>query len=219
MHFLKIHVTHEVLCRYAEILKFKFPIKLDESESDYALETHETKVVRNVKSWLDGIYKHIRLDKTLFPPRDYELYHEFSRDKSYLFDVHDPNFFPCYVRIAIINFILERTAFADKNDDTLNCVGIEKLLSDAAYLQAYPLHDGHQIDHESQRSLLFNEWALMKNWVKHQPLDVIKSYFGVKIALYFSWLGFYTNMLIFPSILGVLCFFYGLVTMFSNQAV
>lgn len=211
-------MTHEVLCRYAEILKFKFPIRLDESESEYALE-NESQMVRNVKSMFDGIYRYIRLDKRIFPKRSYELYHEFSRDKSYLFDVNEPNFFPCFVRLAVINFILERTAFADKSEDNLNCIGIDKLLSDAAYISAYPLHDGHHMDQGSQRALLFNEWAKMKNWVKHQPLDTIKDYFGVKIALYFSWLGFYTNMLIVPSILGVFCFLYGLITMFSNPFV
>lgn len=157
VHFLKIHVTHEVLCRYAEILKFKFPIKLDEDDSEFALE-NESKVVRNMKSMFEGIYKHIRLDKRLFPHQKYELYHEFSRDKSYLFDVNEPNFFPCYVRLAVVNFILERTAFADNTEDNLNCIGIDKLLSDVAYISAYPLHDGHHMDQGSQRALLFNEW-------------------------------------------------------------
>jgi anoctamin-1 len=217
VHFLKIHVTQEVLCRYAEILKFKFPIKLDENESEYALE--DNKMVRNVKSMFEGIYRRVRLDKRLFPDHSYELYHEFSRDKSYLFDTNEPNFFPCYVRLAVVNFILERTKFADHHDDNLNHMGIDKLLADYAYISAYPLHDGHHMDQSSQRALLHNEWAKMKNWMKHQPLDTIKNYFGVKIALYFSWLGFYTNMLIIPSILGVLCFFYGIITMFHNSVV
>lgn len=218
MHFLKIHLTQEVLCRYAEILKFKFPIKLEDSEVEYALES-ESNILQNVKSTFDGIYKYIRLDKKIFPKKTYELYHEFSRDKRYLFDVNEPNFFPCFVRLAIVNFILERTAFADREDNNINCIGIDKLLADKAYISAYPLHDGHHMDQGSQRALLFNEWAKTKNWIKHQPLDAIKNYFGVKVALYFSWLGFYTNMLIPPTVLGVICFFYGLLTMFSNPIV
>lgn len=51
---------------------------------------------------------------------------------------------------------------------------------------------------------------------RHQPLDNIKEYFGVKIALYFAWLGFYTHMLIPASVVGLLCFLYGLITLFSN---
>ena len=38
----------------------------------------------------------------------------------------------------------------------------------------------------------------------------MRDYYGVKIALYFAWLGFYTNLLIPPSIVGALVFVYGL---------
>lgn len=218
VHFLKIHVTFEVLCRYSEILKFKFPIRLEEHESDEILE-EDPKPVRAVKSVFDRIYKRIRLDELLFPPPKYEIHHEFSRDKYYLFNVYDAHFFPSHVRVAVINFILERTAFADNVADNQNCIGIEKQLSDCVYIAAYPIHDGHHMDRGSKRFLLFEEWAKIKNWIRLQPLDAVKNYFGVKIALYFSWLGFYTNMLIFPSILGLLTFFYGIVTMFSNNLV
>lgn len=216
IHFIKIHATKEVLCRYAEILKFKFPIKLDENESEYQVE-YDRRLSKTKKSIFEKFYQIFRLNRKLFPQKRYELYHEYSRDKSYLFDTHDPTFFPTFVRISVVNFILERTPFADIADD--NCIGIDKLLSDGAYTSAYPLHDGHHADAECQRGLLYKEWGLVKNWIKHQPLDVIKNYFGVKVALYFSWLGFYTNMLILPSILGVLVFIIGLSTMFTNSYV
>lgn len=67
------------------------------------------------------------------------------------------------------------------------------------------------------RSLLFNEWAQVDKWIKHQPIDYIKDYFGVKYALYFTWLGFYTHMLIPASIFGVICILYGLFTLSSDQ--
>ena len=68
--------------------------------------------------------------------------------------------------------------------------------------------------------LLYLEWAKLRNWYKRQPLWLIKNYFGVKIGLYFAWLGFYTKMLIFPSIMGIICFIFGAATIFSplNQA-
>lgn len=53
-------------------------------------------------------------------------------------------------------------------------------------------------------------------WIKFQPVDHIKEYFGVKFGLYFAWLGFYTHMLIPASIVGLITFIYGLCTMFSN---
>ena len=45
-----------------------------------------------------------------------------------------------------------------------------------------------------------------------QPLDAVRDYYGVKIGLYFAWLGFYTNLLILPSAAGVFTFLYGLYT-------
>ena len=29
---------------------------------------------------------------------------------------------------------------------------------------------------------------------KFQPIDAVRDYYGVKVALYFAWLGFYTSM-------------------------
>lgn len=217
IHFVKLHATREVLCRYAEILKFKFPIRLDENESEDQKEHNRRVSAERKKSFFEKFYHCFRLNRKLFPEKRYELYHEYSRDKSYLFDVHDPTFFPAFVRISVVNFILERNAFADQPDD--NCIGIDKLLSDGAYTAAYPLHDGHHTNADCQRGLLHKEWGLVKNWIKHQPLDTIKNYFGVKVALYFSWLGFYTNMLILPSIFGLIVFIIGLSTMFTNSFV
>ena len=74
------------------------------------------------------------------------------------------------------------------------------------YKSAYPLHDGDYDYHDSEensvkmneRRLLYLEWATIRNWYKKQPLWFIKNYFGVKIGLYFAWLGFYTKMLVIP---------------------
>lgn len=53
--------------------------------------------------------------------------------------------------------------------------------------------------------------------MKYQPIDNLKDYFGVKYALYFAWLGFYTHMLIPASVIGILCIVYGLATLSSDR--
>ncbi|XP_010244337.1 PREDICTED: anoctamin-like protein At1g73020 [Nelumbo nucifera] len=71
----------------------------------------------------------------------------------------------------------------------LECEGIVK--------QLFPLHD------ESKRKHLLKHWAL--NWLDftQQPIDEIYSYFGSKIATYFSFLGMYTQWMFFPAACGL----------------
>jgi len=68
----------------------------------------------------------------------------------------------------------------------------------------------------SLRRLLFREWASFGKVLKFQPLDAVRDYYGVKIALYFAWLGFYTNLLVPPAIAGLLVFLYGVFSRFTD---
>lgn len=104
---------------------------------------------------------------------------------------------------------------------TLFQVGIRRLLNDGTYLACFPLHEGrYDRAHASgvilDRRILYLEWARPRQFFKKQPLCLIRKYFGDKIALYFCWLGFYTKMLIIPSVVGILCFFYSLATINSE---
>jgi anoctamin-1 len=69
----------------------------------------------------------------------------------------------------------------------------------------------------SMRNTLYTEWAAVSKCLRYQPLDYIKEYFGVKIGLYFAWLGFYTHMLIPASVVGVICFIYSCFTLYNDQ--
>lgn len=92
----------------------------------------------------------------------------------------------------------------------MDCIGLKKLISEKIYSAAYPMHD--KVGNE----LLLEEWGSYRKFTRNQPLDAIKDYFGVKIALYFAWLGFYTDMLIPVSLFGIFCFVYGLMTISSD---
>lgn len=69
----------------------------------------------------------------------------------------------------------------------------------------------------SLRNTLYTEWAAVGKCFRYQPLDYVKEYFGVKIGLYFAWLGFYTHMLIPASVVGVICFVYSCLTLYKDQ--
>ncbi|KAF1772732.1 Anoctamin [Phytophthora cactorum] len=58
-----------------------------------------------------------------------------------------------------------------------------------------------------QDTELRSTWALNVKML-YQPLNKIRYYFGEKIALYFAWLEFYTKMLLFPAITGIITIIY-----------
>lgn len=62
--------------------------------------------------------------------------------------------------------------------------------------QIYPLHDKEFLKR------LGKEWYL--SFMKKQPIEEIRLYFGEAIALYFTFLGFYTTALLIPMFLGFL---------------
>ena len=85
----------------------------------------------------------------------------------------------------------------------------------------YPLHDGDYRrgsgwrEDLNDRKVLYMEWASLTAWSQRQPMWLIKKYFGPKIAMYFAWLEFYTQALVPPAILGILCMLYAAFTFAS----
>ncbi|XP_011294522.2 anoctamin-2 [Musca domestica] len=197
VHFVLIHAPKEVLCRYAEILKIKMPMKVIPGQNRIYDDEDNSVNSKTAEGDVKPFSKTNR------------IYSEFQRKHACLFNTDLPNFFDSATRISIINFILERQRFV-KGEETPDNLGIEKLIADGVYESAYSLHD------ETARQVLLKEWACLKRWKDEQPLDAIKEYFGAKVAIYFAWLGFYTDMLIPISIAGIFQFLYGFITWSSD---
>ncbi|XP_044743761.1 anoctamin-4 isoform X2 [Chrysoperla carnea] len=214
LNFIKIHVPHEVLRRYSEILKLRMPMK--EIPGLEKMHNKTNTFFDEMNSYWDAFWSKIYVDKRVFPERSHRFTAVYSRDREYLFDLDSPCFFTPAIHSRIAQFILDRKRFSDNENDDF-AFGIERLINDYTYSAAYPLHDGDLRTAGSMRHLLYHEWAALRKWYRYQPLDYIKEYFGVKIALYFAWLGFYTHMLLPASIVGVACFIYSWLTLDSNR--
>ncbi|XP_075726942.1 anoctamin-2-like isoform X3 [Rhipicephalus microplus] len=190
--FVKIHAPWEVLSCFAEIMRLKMPVKEVEIRS--------------------------------MGRRQKQFAVTFSMSKEYLFDIPEPkeDFFSAAQRAQVVHFILQRKSFS--RDTQRRHFGIGRLLADGVYLAAYPLHEGGSDRScsegtEAPRMQLRRKWASLLAVFRYQPLDDVRRYFGVKIGLYFAWLGFYTTMLLPASLLGLGCFLYGVATLGKHRPV
>ncbi|XP_057396172.1 anoctamin-8 isoform X2 [Balaenoptera acutorostrata] len=125
----------------------------------------------------------------------------FSCEEDFIYEnvESELRFFTSQERQSIIRFWLQN--LRAKQGETLHNVRflddqpiIPELAARGIIQQVFPVHE--------QRILN----RLMKSWVQavceNQPLDEICDYFGVKIAMYFAWLGFYTSAMVYPAVFG-----------------
>mmetsp|Transcript_19312 Transcript_19312/g.31623 ORF Transcript_19312/g.31623 Transcript_19312/m.31623 type:complete len:724 (+) Transcript_19312:110-2281(+) len=88
---------------------------------------------------------------------------------------------------------------------------LRELLKKKIILKVFPLHEA------KTRQRLIDTWA--KKWFSPQPIDEIRDYFGEKIAIYFAFLGYYTNWLAIMAVLGLAAAIYQYATQVDNTLV
>ena len=74
-------------------------------------------------------------------------------------------------------------------------IDFDTLIQDEVAIAYFPLH------HDRMRLKLLNEWA--RTFGKPQPLEMVREYFGEKIALFYTWYGYYITMLFIPGLVGI----------------
>ncbi|KAJ0069439.1 hypothetical protein NL108_006059 [Boleophthalmus pectinirostris] len=220
IRFLRLHIPWPLLSREAELQKIKVAVK--------------KKCDLRKRTGIAGVWDYIIAKmSTPFQPdvpdleiqRDPQtrirfktLKHAFIRDKLHLYDIKSTEtLFDNATRSRIVAEIISRITCTQ----TCQTTGIQSLLARGVYESAFPLHDGSftrrgRRDQRNDRQILHEEWANYGVMYKYQPVDLIRKYFGEQIGLYFAWLGVYTQLLIPPSLLGIIVFLYGIFTVDSN---
>ncbi|XP_068579060.1 anoctamin-2 [Cebidichthys violaceus] len=218
--FIRLHIPWPILSREAELQKIKVAVK----------KKCELRKRMGIAGIWDSIMGKVN---TPFQPdvpnfdihRDSQtrvhfktLKHPFIRDKLHLYDIKSTEtVFDNATRSRMVAEIISRITCRQ----TCQTTGINSLLARGVYDSAFPLHDGSftrrgRKDQRNDRQLLHEEWANYGVMHKYQPVDLIRKYFGEQIGLYFAWLGVYTQLLIPPSVLGIIVFLYGIFTVDAN---
>uniref|UniRef100_A0A8C6PZU3 Anoctamin n=1 Tax=Nothobranchius furzeri TaxID=105023 RepID=A0A8C6PZU3_NOTFU len=213
-YFVKIHAPWEVLSTYASVLNLKVPFKVD--------DTLDEKTEMPM-SWLATPF---RLPKDIMHPEPDYFTAPFNKDKPDFFLINDKDtFFPPSTRNRIVYYILSRCSYTGEECADKDKKGIKRLLNNSTYTAAFPLHDVSSFTSfltlkgtaEIERYTLYKYWAKFLCFFKEQPLDLVRNYYGEKIGIYFAWLGFYTEMLLFAAVVGTICFLYGFLTFDDNE--
>ncbi|XP_027898482.1 anoctamin-5 isoform X3 [Xiphophorus couchianus] len=208
-YFVKIHAPWEVLATYADVLKIKVPFKESDIPDDGDMPMN----------WLSTPF---RLPKAIMNPEPDYFTTPFSKSKPGLFLINNQDtFFPPSTRNRIVYYILSRCLYV--SEECGDKKGIKRLLNNGSYTSAFPLHDSRywikskDVNCESERYDLYKYWARFFCFFKEQPINRIRKYYGEKIGIYFAWLGFYTEMLLFAAVVGTICFTYGFLTYGDNE--
>ncbi|XP_052550032.1 anoctamin-9 isoform X3 [Tympanuchus pallidicinctus] len=109
------------------------------------------------------------------------------------------------LRIRIVNFILHNTVTPDLEK-------LRDLMKKNVFEAAFPLHEKEEV-----REFLKEKWARWRDIFCQQPIEKIRCYFGEKVALYFTWLGWYTYLLGFAAGVGLVVFVAGITVFNSSQ--
>eukprot|EP00053_Salpingoeca_punica_P016735 m.159045 g.159045 ORF g.159045 m.159045 type:complete len:933 (+) comp17033_c0_seq2:80-2878(+) len=219
--YVKIHAPFKVLLQEAEATRLKMP--LSEEEHNERVELLGMDLATKTSKFCTAEYyikkfKFLNFVDTGIPD-DPEYYSAtFRVDKLHEFRDCDneEKFFSDSQRALLTYSILDSVRYAKKEGQ----IGIKRLINNATYTDCFPLHDGpfeEDPERESRnRRLLYDQWGKLFKFYRKQPHDLIRNYFGEKVAIYFVWLGYYTRALIPVSIIGILIFLYGLGT-FQDQ--
>uniref|UniRef100_A0A3B4UE69 Anoctamin n=1 Tax=Seriola dumerili TaxID=41447 RepID=A0A3B4UE69_SERDU len=198
--FIRLHIPWPILSREAELQKIKVAVK----------KKCELRKRTGIAGMCDSIMTKVN---TPFQPDVPD------------FDVHRDSQTHIHFKTLKHPFIRDKLHLGHKDDCVHDIVlhslfvsqGINSLLARGVYDSAFPLHDVNNLLLSSGFiQLLHDEWANYGVMHKYQPVDLIRKYFGEQIGLYFAWLGVYTQLLIPPSVLGIIVFLYGIFTVDTN---
>ena len=211
------HLPPQTAFKMAEMTKLLLPLDVDHSThagfGNQAKLKDYYDVTGRIADWCDSKVREelpFEVEQTFQAPFD-------MRDKDKFMDHDDPNkFLTPADRSYLVYKVMEAAAYGDRHRGK---VGIKRMVNDGHFTGAFALHSGplEPMGSDNLRSVLRNYWANAKKFWRAQPLDHIKLYFGSSVAFYFLWLGYYTRMLVWIAMFGLIIFFYSIFSLPGDQ--
>ncbi|KAI9351161.1 calcium-activated chloride channel-domain-containing protein [Zopfochytrium polystomum] len=235
--YVKLLVPFHVLCVEARTLKLMFRLK----EPPYPLpaDAHPKKrtgLFSFGHYHLDLNVQHAVLDSKNLSNYQFKL---LQKDNTYKFvdcesqpaHVVRTKFFEERHRILIAYNLLDQIEIKLKTNQRFRCEGIHYLIDHRFYTDMYPVHQSDDLDDDVEKmdaktrlaQAQNHEWTLRTRLIngfvksRQQPIDLMRDYFGEKIALYFVYLQFYNHWLAGSSVFGVIVFIFGIVVTVVND--
>ncbi|KAK6102968.1 Calcium-activated chloride channel family protein [Brugia pahangi] len=211
-HFVLVHAPFLLLMKQAESLCLKMPVLQSDVKERTVLEGILDKFMKRFRFLTFDEKTNERLKEPNYFTAPFVAAHL----ECYVGHENPDTFFDDSERSRLVYDLLIRTRY-DTHEAEKYRVGIQRLIKNNTYTSAFPLHEDcgwneYSVDKSTDREFLYWNWARITNIYKYQPLSLIKKYFGSKVGWYFAWLGYYTKILVLASIIGILCFTYGILT-------
>lgn len=184
--FCKIRAPEELMRREAEFLKMHLQLDPDELRFASFNGIPDCGIapfpIRDVKQ----TYRYSPFDYIFAP-----YYQAADIQHYYLKKGPNGSLFASTERIALIEHIIT-------NHQTGAGVDLDRLIYEGILIETYPLHE------VEEKMDLKERWITWSTGPMSQPFDRICKYFGVKVALYFLFLGHYTKWLLYPTVVGII---------------
>eukprot|EP01135_Chromosphaera_perkinsii_P005459 Nk52_evm8s352 gene=Nk52_evmTU8s352 len=208
--FIFVTASYELLCKEAMKRHVKVPLNIDvikvkkgkvqdknakDDKGDKGMEPRAS-VQNSSHAYVDKREESF-FDQFLVEEPLRLIYAPFDEDKKWAFKNNEKGeqMFSRSIRSYMVHKMLHATNISDSDDIELNAMGFNYLVHLNIYNGSYSVHDTEEIRRE-----LLTKWNLK---AKFQPINSVRAYFGEKTAFYFSWKGFYTNAMIFASLVGL----------------